>query len=140
MTSWNQSLSKKRFLGSLKKAMAKKKISKKKLAELMNTSRTQVDRLLDSKSDNITIDTQQRAAQIVGRQLRIELVKWGLWRKWSSVIRTGAWRKALFEDSSEFDPRKYLKPAMEAMTKLVPLSEMAKRYKDGSLAQKFAWE
>jgi antitoxin HicB len=55
--------------------MAKKKISKKKLAELMNTSRTQVDRLLDSKSDNITIDTQQRAAQIVGRQLRIELVK-----------------------------------------------------------------
>jgi fructose-bisphosphate aldolase, class II len=64
----------------------------------------------------------------------------------------------LFEDSSEFDPRKYLKPAMEAMTKLcsqrfaefntagqaskikkvLPLSEMAKRYKDGSLAQKFA--
>jgi antitoxin HicB len=57
------------------KAMAKKKISKKRLAELMDTSRTQVDRLLDSKSGNITIDTLQRAAQVVGRQLRIELVK-----------------------------------------------------------------
>jgi antitoxin HicB len=59
----------------LEKAMAKKKMSKKKLAELMDTSRTQVDRLLDSKSGNITIDTLQRAAQVVGRQLRIELVK-----------------------------------------------------------------
>jgi fructose-bisphosphate aldolase, class II len=74
------------------------------------------------------------------------------------MAMTGAIRKVLFEDKSEFDPRKYLKPAMEAMTKLcaqrfaefntagqaskikkvLSVAEMAKRYKDGSLAQKFA--
>ncbi len=66
---------------------------------------------------------------------------------------TGAIRKVLAESPSEFDPRKYLKPAMEAMTKLCKqrlqefntagqaskfkkvhtLSEMAKRYAKGEL-------
>jgi fructose-bisphosphate aldolase class II len=69
---------------------------------------------------------------------------------------TGQIRKVLSEDPSEFDPRKYLKPAMAAMTKLcrqrleefgtagnaskitpLPVSEMAKRYKSGSLDPKF---
>jgi len=65
---------------------------------------------------------------------------------------TGQIRKVLTEKKAEFDPRSYLKPAMAAMQKLceqryeqfgaagqaskikvVPLSEMAKRYKAGSL-------
>jgi fructose-bisphosphate aldolase class II len=65
---------------------------------------------------------------------------------------TGQIRKVLTEKKSEFDPRSYLKPAMAAMQKLceqryeqfgaagqaskikvLPLSEMAKRYKSGSL-------
>jgi fructose-bisphosphate aldolase, class II len=74
------------------------------------------------------------------------------------MAMTGAIRKVMFEDTSEFDPRKYLKPAMEAMTKLctlrfnefgtagnaskikkvLPVSEMAKLYKEGKLKQKFA--
>jgi fructose-bisphosphate aldolase class II len=69
---------------------------------------------------------------------------------------TGAIRKVLTENPSEFDPRKYLTPAMAAMKKLckerfeqfgtagnapkikpIPLADMAKRYKSGSLDPKF---
>ena len=74
------------------------------------------------------------------------------------MAMTGAIRKVMAEDPSEFDPRKYLKPAMDAMQKLVtlrlqefntagqaskikkvlPVSEMAKRYAKGELKQKVA--
>jgi antitoxin HicB len=54
--------------------MKKKRITKVKLAELMDTSRTQVDRILDPTSGNITIETLQRVARVVGRELRVELV------------------------------------------------------------------
>lgn len=57
----------------LTEAMKKKKISKNKLATLMKTSRTQVDRILDPKND-ITLGSLQRAAAIVGRRVTIELV------------------------------------------------------------------
>jgi len=57
----------------LASAMKKKKISKKKMAELLKTSRTQVDRLLDAKND-ITLSSLQRAAAIVGRRILIDLV------------------------------------------------------------------
>jgi antitoxin HicB len=58
----------------LEKAMKKKRITKVKLAQLMDTSRTQVDRILDPKSGNVTLETLQRAARIVGKELRVELV------------------------------------------------------------------
>lgn len=54
-------------------AMKKKNISKKKMAALLKTSRTQVDRLLDGSND-ITLSSLQRAAAIVGRRVLIELV------------------------------------------------------------------
>ena len=54
-------------------AMKKEKISKSKMATLLKTSRTQVDRLLDPKSD-ITLGSLQRAAAMVGRRVNIELV------------------------------------------------------------------
>jgi plasmid maintenance system antidote protein VapI len=54
-------------------AMKKQKISKNKMATLMKTSRTQVDRLLDPKND-ITLSSLQRAAAMVGRRVSIELV------------------------------------------------------------------
>ena len=53
--------------------MRKKKMSKNKMAALLKTSRTQVDRLLDAK-DDITLSSLQRAAAIVGRRVLIELV------------------------------------------------------------------
>ncbi|MEA3062479.1 MAG: hypothetical protein QOJ94_2260 [Sphingomonadales bacterium] len=58
----------------LAKAMKDRKLSKRKLAELMHTSRTQVDRVLDPTDGNVTIDTLQRAAAVVGRKVQVELV------------------------------------------------------------------
>jgi hypothetical protein len=57
----------------LAEAMKKKKISKNRMAALLKTSRTQVDRLLDAE-DDITLSSLQRAAAIVGRRVTIELV------------------------------------------------------------------
>ena len=54
--------------------MKKKKITKKRMAELMRTSRAQLDRLLDPENESVTLDTLTRAAHAVGRQLRLELV------------------------------------------------------------------
>lgn len=54
--------------------MKKKKLTKKRMAELMKTSRAQIDRLLDPDNGNATIESLQRAAKIVGRELRMELV------------------------------------------------------------------
>ena len=58
----------------LAEEMKKKRLTKKRMAELMKTSRAQLDRLLDPQSGNITIESLQRAARIVGRELRMELV------------------------------------------------------------------
>ena len=58
----------------LGEAMRERKISKRKLAELMRTSRTQVDRVLDPNDGNVTLDTLQRAAAIVGRRVQLDLV------------------------------------------------------------------
>ncbi len=41
----------------------------------MRTSRAQVDRILDPEKGNVTIETLQGAAALVGRQLRVELAK-----------------------------------------------------------------
>lgn len=70
---------------------------------------------------------------------------------------TGQIRRVFAENPGEFDPRKYLKPALEAMTKLcrqryeqfgtagnaskikvIPMHEMAKGYKGGKFDPKFA--
>jgi antitoxin HicB len=54
--------------------MKKRKITKQRMAKLMKTSRAQVDRLLDPNNGSATIETLQRAARIVGRELRMQLV------------------------------------------------------------------
>jgi predicted XRE-type DNA-binding protein len=57
----------------LSEAMKEQKISKNRMATLLKTSRTQVDRLLNGK-DDITLRSLQRAAAMVGRRVSIELV------------------------------------------------------------------
>ena len=54
--------------------MKSKGITKTQMAELMETSRAQIDRLLDPKNNSATLETLMRAAKIIGRQLRLELV------------------------------------------------------------------
>jgi predicted XRE-type DNA-binding protein len=55
-------------------AMKAQNLSRTRLAERMGTSRSQVGRLLDPKDGNVTLATLQRAAKIVGRTLRLDLV------------------------------------------------------------------
>jgi antitoxin HicB len=57
----------------LTEVMETQSLSKARLATLLKTSRSQVDRLFDPKHD-VTLSTLQRAAALVGRKVRIELV------------------------------------------------------------------
>ena len=54
--------------------MADEGLTKTELARRMKTSRAQLDRLLDPDNESVTLATLTRAAQAVGRQLRMELV------------------------------------------------------------------
>jgi len=58
----------------IEQAMKDQGISRKKLAERMGTSRSQIGRLLDPKDGNVTLLTLQRAAALVGRKVRLDLV------------------------------------------------------------------
>jgi antitoxin HicB len=49
-------------------------LSKSELARRMHTSRPALDRLLDPDNDSVTLNTLQKAAKAVGRELRLELV------------------------------------------------------------------
>jgi len=60
-------------ISQLTAAMQKQSLSKARLAILLKTSRSQVDRLLDPSRD-VTLSTLQRAATLVGRKVQIELV------------------------------------------------------------------
>lgn len=57
----------------LNQAMEKEGLSKTTMAERMKTSRQQLDRLLDPENESVTLQTLQRAAQAVGRRLKVEL-------------------------------------------------------------------
>ena len=62
------------FSRQLAREMKKKRITKQRMAELMKTSRAQVDRILDPDNGSATIENLQRAARVVGRELRMQLV------------------------------------------------------------------
>lgn len=55
-------------------AMEEKRFSKSEMARRMGTSRAALDRLLDPEYDAVTLSTLRKAAQAVGRQVRVELV------------------------------------------------------------------
>ena len=60
-----------RQLGGL---MRENGLTKTARARRMQTSRAQLDRLLDPENDSVTLGTLTRAAHAVGRTLRMELV------------------------------------------------------------------
>lgn len=58
----------------ISKLMAEKKITKTKMAQSMNTSRSAVDRLLEPKKNSLTILTLEKVAKALGKKLKIEFV------------------------------------------------------------------
>lgn len=59
---------------ALAQEMEKKNITKTEMASRMETSRSQLDRLLDPKNADVKLDTLSRAARAVDCELRFELV------------------------------------------------------------------
>lgn len=58
----------------VRQGMAERHLSKSAMARAMRTSRTALDRLLDPNNEAITLRTLTRAAKVLGKQLRMELV------------------------------------------------------------------
>lgn len=58
----------------LGQAMADKRMSKNQIAKAMHTSRSQLDRILDPDNDRVRLDTVIKAARVLGREVRIDLV------------------------------------------------------------------
>lgn len=57
-----------------RQAMENKQITKNAMAKAMNTSRSQLDRILDPDNGRIQLDTLVSAARVLGRELQIKLV------------------------------------------------------------------
>jgi antitoxin HicB len=58
---------------ALDRLMKEQGVTKSALAERLQTSRSQLDRLLDPENDSVTLGTLARAARAVGRRLHVEL-------------------------------------------------------------------
>jgi len=58
----------------LREAMKQRKLTKVAMAREMNTSRQQLDRVLDPNEYNVTLESLARAAKSVGQTLKVELV------------------------------------------------------------------
>ena len=57
----------------LEQAMKAQNLSKAKMAERMETSRSQLDRLLDPENEGVTLHALKRAAAAVGMRIELEL-------------------------------------------------------------------
>ncbi|MEE1922561.1 Fis family transcriptional regulator [Pseudomonas sp. 148P] len=58
----------------IEQAMKQQKVSKKALAERMNTSRTAVDRALDKSDPGMTLATLASAARALGQRVEVRLI------------------------------------------------------------------
>lgn len=57
----------------LQEAMLAQNITKVEMARRLETSRAQLDRLLDPENDSVTLGVLARAARVLGRSIRLEL-------------------------------------------------------------------
>lgn len=58
----------------LRQAMKDQNLTRAAMAERMDTSRAQLNRVLDPDASNVTLDTLSRAARVLGHSLKVELV------------------------------------------------------------------
>ena len=59
----------------IEQAIKTQGLTKAEMARRMQTSRVQLDRLLDPKNTSVTLHTLQRAAAILGKRVRLDLVE-----------------------------------------------------------------
>jgi len=65
---------KRALVWQIEEAMREAGITKAEMARRMNTSRSHLDRLLDPDNDKIQLDTLNRAAVAIGRNIKLALV------------------------------------------------------------------
>ena len=58
----------------LRQAMKDQNLTRAAMAARMDTSRAQLNRVLDPDASNVTLDTLSRAARVLGHSLKVELV------------------------------------------------------------------
>jgi len=58
----------------LQQLMDEHRLSESEMTRRMRTSRAALERLLDPDNESVTLNTLQKAARAVGRELRLELV------------------------------------------------------------------
>lgn len=58
----------------LQQTMEKQGISKRQMARAMKTSRSQLDRILDPTYTKVQLETVYKAASVLGRTVRLEIV------------------------------------------------------------------
>ena len=58
----------------LEAAMKEKNVTRSEMARQMHTSRAALNRLLDPENASVTLNTLFKAATVVGREIRLELV------------------------------------------------------------------
>jgi predicted XRE-type DNA-binding protein len=58
----------------LRQAIESEQLTKTALAKRLETSRAAIDRLLDPENESITLLTLKKAATVLGKKLRLELV------------------------------------------------------------------
>lgn len=57
----------------LEQAMAEQSITKTTMAKMLNTSRSQLNRLLDPENESVTLSAMSKAASAVGMKLEVHL-------------------------------------------------------------------
>ena len=70
----NTTATKRTLARQLEKAMKQQDLTKDEMARRMKTSRAHLDRLLDPEDDSVTLATLRRAAAIVGKEVRLEII------------------------------------------------------------------
>lgn len=58
----------------IEQEMKARRLTKAAMARQMQTSRAQLDRLLDPENSSVTLHTLHRAASILGKRLKVELL------------------------------------------------------------------
>jgi hypothetical protein len=76
----------------LRREMQRKRITKKIMAGRLRTSRSQLDRLLDPQYSGVTLGTLSRAAMVLGKRLKVQVVEGSAARR---SLRKRPWRVAL---------------------------------------------
>jgi plasmid maintenance system antidote protein VapI len=58
----------------IQNAMKNEHLTKTEMAKKMSTSRAALNRLLEPRNDSVTLETLKKAASVVGKKIKLELV------------------------------------------------------------------